>query len=195
MCLLTATDLKRIFEKVDVNGDGLVSLEELNRLLQMTGNSQYSIEELESLVEKKSLGFSDFLFFYNSISEQNKGESKGSELESDLAKTFEVFDLDGDGFITSQDLESVLKRLGFWDQTHAKDCRTMIRFYDTNFDGRLDFQEFKTMMSGRLARDPPCEVMDSAHKARPNRDHISVHCTYIIPEEFSLELSTSVMIF
>ncbi|KAG5067505.1 hypothetical protein AAZX31_04G225400 [Glycine max] len=146
MCLLTATDLKRIFEKVDVNGDGLVSLEELNRLLQMTGNSQYSIEELESLVEKKSLGFSDFLFFYNSISEQNKGESKGSELESDLAKTFEVFDLDGDGFITSQDLESVLKRLGFWDQTHAKDCRTMIRFYDTNFDGRLDFQEFKTMM-------------------------------------------------
>nr|KYP70006.1 putative calcium-binding protein CML44 [Cajanus cajan] len=148
MCLLTPSDLHRIFEKLDVNNDGLVCLEELNRLLQMTGNScHYSLEELESLVEKKSLGFSEFLFFYNSISEQKNGESRGGEdteeLESDLVKTFKVFDLDGDGFITSQELECVLKRLGLWD---GKDCRTMIRFYDTNLDGRLDFQEFKTMM-------------------------------------------------
>jgi len=153
MCLLNESDLKRIFEKVDVNGDGLVSLEELNRMLEMTGNCSYSIQELESLVEKQNLDFSDFLFFYSSISEQQSGESRGGggggdteELESDLVKTFKVFDLDGDGFITSHELESVLKRLGMWDETHCNDSRTMIRFYDTNFDGRLDFQEFKNMM-------------------------------------------------
>ncbi|BAT78703.1 hypothetical protein LR48_Vigan2414s000100 [Vigna angularis] len=150
MCLLTQSDLKRIFEKVDVNGDGLLSLEELNRMLEITGTCQYSIQELESLVETKSLGFSEFLFFYNSISEQQNGESRGSgeaeELESDLVKTFKVFDLDGDGFITSHELESVLKRLGMWDDTNCNDSTTMIRFYDTNFDGRLDFQEFKNMM-------------------------------------------------
>ncbi|CAJ1974287.1 unnamed protein product [Sphenostylis stenocarpa] len=155
MCLLTQSDLKRIFEQVDVNGDGFLSLEELNRLLQMTGNSHYTIQELESLVEQKTLGFTEFLFFYKSISEQKNGESIGGggggggdaeELENDLVKTFKVFDLDGDGFITSQELESVLKRLGMWDETNGKDCRSMIRFYDTNLDGRLDFQEFKNMM-------------------------------------------------
>ncbi|XP_027339367.1 probable calcium-binding protein CML44 [Abrus precatorius] len=157
MCLLTPNDLKRIFEKLDINGDGFVSLEELNRLLQKIGTSHYSLEELESLVEKKSLDFSEFLFLYNnSISKQNNGESKGGdaddddddveELESDLVKTFMVFDLDGDGFITSQELGCVLKTLGLWDETSDKDCRSMIRFYDTNLDGRLDFQEFKTMM-------------------------------------------------
>ncbi|KAK7353242.1 hypothetical protein VNO80_18683 [Phaseolus coccineus] len=153
MCLLSQSELKRIFEKVDVNGDGFVSLEELNRMLQMTGNSHYTIQELESLVENQSLDFSQFLFFYNSVSEQQNGESRGSggdteelELESDLIKTFRVFDLDGDGFITSHELESVLKRLGMWDETNCNDSRTMIRFYDTNFDGRLDFQEFKNMM-------------------------------------------------
>ncbi|RDX88969.1 putative calcium-binding protein CML44, partial [Mucuna pruriens] len=148
MCILTPNDLHRIFEKVDVNGDGFVCLEELNRLLQMTGNCQYSLEELESLVEKKRLGLTEFLFFYNSISKQNNGESRRGEedieeLENDLIETFKVFDLDGDGFITTQDLESVLKRLGFWN---GNDCTRMIRFYDTNFDGRLDFQEFKNMM-------------------------------------------------
>ncbi|KAK7351085.1 hypothetical protein VNO77_10263 [Canavalia gladiata] len=151
MCLLTPNDLQRIFEKLDMNGDGFVSLEELNRLLQKIGNSHYSLEELESLVEKKSLNFNEFLFLYNSILEENtntNGESKGGDddVESDLVKTFKVFDMDGDGFITSQELECVLKRLGLWDETTGKDCRTMIRFYDTNLDGRLDFQEFKTMM-------------------------------------------------
>ncbi|ESW09477.1 hypothetical protein PHAVU_009G130600 [Phaseolus vulgaris] len=147
MCLLSQSELKRIFEKVDVNGDGFVSLEELNRMLQMTGNSHYTIQELESLVENQSLDFSQFLFFYNGESRASGGgDSEELELESDLIKTFRVFDLDGDGFITSHELESVLKRLGMWDETNCNDSGTMIRFYDTNFDGRLDFQEFKNMM-------------------------------------------------
>lgn len=150
MCILSSTDLKRIFEKLDTNSDGFVSLEELNWVLQKIGNnnSQFSLDELESLVEKKSLDFNEFLFFYNSISKQNIGESRGGddELERDLVKTFNVFDLDGDGFITSQELEFVLKTLGFLEETTGMDCGTMIHFYDTNLDGRLDFQEFKNMM-------------------------------------------------
>lgn len=152
MSVLSSSDLQRIFEKLDKNSDGFVSLEELNWLLQRIGNSQYSLDELESLVGKKSLDLNEFLFFYNSISKQNMNGDHDhddiltepeDELEMDLVKTFNVFDLDGDGFITSQELECVLKRLGLWD---GKDCRTMIRFYDTNLDDRLDFNEFKNMM-------------------------------------------------
>ena len=69
------------------------------------------------------------------------------EVERDLVKAFKVFDLDDDGFITSQELECVLKRLGMWDDERCgKDCASMICSYDTNFDGKLDFQEFKDMM-------------------------------------------------
>jgi len=153
MCPLTRSDLQRIFEKVDMNGDGFLSLEELNMLLEKTGFS-YSIEELESLVGKKSLDLSEFLVFYESMLKKNWeelgthwGESDGvEEVERDLVKTFKVFDLDGDGFITSQELECVLKRLGMWDERCGKDSTTMIYSYDTNFDGKLDFQEFKDMM-------------------------------------------------
>lgn len=148
MCLLTPNDLERIFEKLDMNGDGLLSLEELNQLLEKTG-FKFSLEELESLhslVRKKSLNLSEFLFFYDTMLKRDDGDDDkidDDEVESDLVKAFNVFDLDGDGFITSQDLECVLKRLGMWS---GKDCTTMICSYDTNLDGRLDFQEFKNMM-------------------------------------------------
>lgn len=151
MCPLTRSDLLRIFEKVDMNGDGFLSLEELKMLLEKTGFN-YSMEELESLVGKKKLDLSEFLLFYESILKQKNGEEEGNdddkveEVERDLVKTFKVFDLDGDGFITSQELECVLKRLGMWDERCGKDSTSMICSYDTNFDGKLDFQEFKDMM-------------------------------------------------
>lgn len=151
MSVLSSTDLHRIFEKLDTNNDGFVSIEEMNFVLQKicnSNNSQISLEELESLIEKKSLDFNEFLFFYNSISKPNNDDDDEDDnlLERDLVKTFKVFDLDGDGFITSQELECVLKKLGFLDEKSGKDCRSMIQFYDTNLDGRLDFQEFKNMM-------------------------------------------------
>lgn len=151
MSPLTRSDLLRIFEKVDMNGDGFLSLEELKMLLEKTGFN-YSMEELESLVGKKKLDLSEFLLFYESMLKQKNGEEEGNdddkveEVERDLVKTFKVFDLDGDGFITSQELECVLKRLGMWDERCGKDSTSMICSYDTNFDGKLDFQEFKDMM-------------------------------------------------
>ena len=144
--------MEKIFEKLDINGDGVLALEELNQLLVRTG-FKYSIEELEYLVGKKSLDLSEFLCFYDSILNHKNGdgdEIEEVELESDLLKTFKVFDLDGDGFITSQELECVLKKLGMWDE--EKDCRSMIYSYDINLDGKLDFKEFKKMMLLTLQR-------------------------------------------
>ncbi|KAL4273266.1 hypothetical protein GQ457_13G010520 [Hibiscus cannabinus] len=147
MSLLGNNDLRRIFDRLDKNGDGLLSLDDLNWLLEIIG-VRFSLQELESLVGKPCLGFDDFMFFYDSISDRNtKMESEdGGDGDSDLAKAFKVFDLDGDGFISSEELQSVLLRLGLWDERSGKDCSTMICFYDTNLDGMIDFDEFKNMM-------------------------------------------------
>lgn len=159
MAPLTANDLKRIFEKLDQNGDGLVSLEELKWVLERIG-VHFTLEELETLVEKPSLCFNEFLFFCDSIISNNKNsnpnaaadasknadDDSGDEEICDLHKAFSVFDVNGDGFITSEELQSVLARLGLWDEKSGKDCRSMIYVYDTNSDGVLDFEEFKNMM-------------------------------------------------
>ncbi|XP_059455575.1 probable calcium-binding protein CML44 [Corylus avellana] len=151
MSILNNSDLHQIFENLDKNGDGLVSLEELNWLLDKTG-VKFSLGELESLTGKTRLDFNGFLLFYDSISnKQNNGSNEDVEegnenQESDLVNAFKVFDLNGDGFISCEELQNVLSRLELWDASSGRDCRTMIRVYDTNLDGQLDFEEFKNMM-------------------------------------------------
>lgn len=158
MSSLSLRDLRRIFDNLDKNGDGLLSLEELNWLLNMVGH-QLSLEDLESSIGKPALDFNEFLIFHNSISGKSSGnDGTGDEAgssenavaeadqDTDLLEAFRVFDLDGDGFISSEELQSLLSRLELWDERSGKDCGRMINAYDSNRDGRLDFEEFKNMM-------------------------------------------------
>lgn len=155
MSRLGTGDLRRIFENLDRNGDGLVSLEELNWLLETIG-AHHSVDELESSIGKSSLDFDEFFYFYSSISLEETTNGDGLESweciegdvnrETELAEAFRVFDLNDDGFISCDELQSVLSRLGLWDEKSGRDCNSMIRAYDANSDGRLDFEEFKNMM-------------------------------------------------
>ncbi|KAF8038488.1 hypothetical protein BT93_B1129 [Corymbia citriodora subsp. variegata] len=155
MSPLGTGDLRRIFENLDKNRDGQVSLEELNWLLEKIG-IHYSMDELESSIGKLSLDFDEFLYFYDSISSEETMRSSGLESqesnegdadqETDLAEAFKVFDLNDDGFISWDELQSVLSKLELWDKRSGGDCNSMISAYDSNNDGKLDFEEFKSMM-------------------------------------------------
>ncbi|RZS19529.1 hypothetical protein BHM03_00051929, partial [Ensete ventricosum] len=54
--------------------------------------------------------------------------------------------VNGDGYISVEELRSVLLSLGLKQGRTAEDCRIMINKVDVDGDGRVDFKEFKQMM-------------------------------------------------
>ena len=139
-------DLYRLFKKLDQNVDGRVSPNELQSFLD-TMKVGSSVDELEQLTGKTGLSFSEFLEFHNTIAITEENDGKINESESDLFKAFEVFDRNRDGFICDEELQEVLSTLGLWDDNGNMDVKSMIKAYDANCDGFLDFYEFKKMMA------------------------------------------------
>ncbi|KAG6419782.1 hypothetical protein SASPL_116294 [Salvia splendens] len=140
MSPINRLDLDRIFKNLDKNNNGRITIAELQNLLHGIG-IQTTSEELEKLVGRSNLDYVDFLFFYEAIADPRDADD-----EEDLRKAFEVFDFDGDGFISCEELKMVLTKMGLWEKKSGDDCRDMIHVYDKNLDGLLDFDEFKDMM-------------------------------------------------
>ncbi|GAB2234723.1 hypothetical protein Droror1_Dr00003988 [Drosera rotundifolia] len=161
MFSLSSNDLCRIFDSLYRNRDGFVSLEELNWLLDRTG-IHASLEELEMLVMASgrqaaaALDLNEFRHLYESILLQQQQELEGrgessqavnddARQDPDLYEAFKVFDLNGDGLISSDEIVEMLLRLGLWNGILNHD--RIMREYDTNSDGFVAFQEFKRMMA------------------------------------------------
>ncbi|KAJ4916332.1 putative calcium-binding protein CML44 [Raphanus sativus] len=146
---ISITDLQRMFQMLDKNQDGLVTLDELHWILERLGWSEHTPEELELFVGKKSLDLEEFLRFYDDAVSNRKETKSNSVVDNDddaIVSAFNVFDVNGDGYISSEELRTVLERLGFEEETKSWDCGRMIRAHDKNLDGVIDIEEFKNMM-------------------------------------------------
>jgi len=67
------------------------------------------------------------------------------ERASDLKAAFELYALQGSGWITPKSLKVMLSRLG--ERRSVDECRGMISHFDLDGDGVLNFHEFRMMMS------------------------------------------------
>ncbi|MBA0599763.1 calmodulin-like protein 7 [Gossypium raimondii] len=143
---MDAAELKRVFQLFDKNGDGTISKKELNDSLENMGIC-IPDPELTQMIEKidvngdKCIDIDEFSELYRSIMD-NKDE------EEDMKEAFNVFDQNGDGYISVEELRSVLESLGIKQGKGIEDCKRMITKVDVDGDGRVNFMEFKQMMKG-----------------------------------------------
>ncbi|CAL4947282.1 unnamed protein product [Urochloa decumbens] len=145
-----AAELREIFRHLDRDMDGRVSGRELRELFASMGDGGVALGqglgELEDGArgggggEDLMLGFDDFVRIVES---KSGGEEEERE---DLRRAFQAFEaVKGSGRITPRGLQRVLSQLG--DEPSVAECEAMIRAYDDDGDGELDFHDFRRMMS------------------------------------------------
>lgn len=137
-------ELREIFRHFDRDMDGRISGLELREFFASMGDGGGAAAlELDAASGGGGgdlmLGFEEFV----RIVEQKGGEEEERE---DLRRAFEAFEaVKGSGRITPRGLQRVLSQLG--EDPSVAECEAMIRAYDDDGDGELDFHDFHRMMS------------------------------------------------
>ncbi|CAA6664786.1 unnamed protein product [Spirodela intermedia] len=135
-------EMERVFRKFDANGDGKISAEEIGRFS--------SLHAMVAEADADGDGFIDLAEF---VALNTRGVGAEAAV-ADLHWAFSVFDANGDGAITAEEVWRVLRSLG--EEASLRQCRRMVRSVDRDGDGVVSLEEFTAMMMGNLswARSP-----------------------------------------
>ena len=106
-----------------------------------------SVDELNCMignVDKNCNGTIDYEEFIEMMVKREDEEET-----DDIAQAFKVFDRDGDGFISADEIRETMKDLGE-DLTEAE-VKAMVADVDINEDGLIGFTEFSRLMTNCFA--------------------------------------------
>ncbi|KAK8572703.1 hypothetical protein V6N13_048285 [Hibiscus sabdariffa] len=156
---LNSLRLRRVFDIFDKNHDGILTVQEIHQALSRLG-LETDLCHLHSTIKAfinpgdTGLTYHGFVSLHQSLDRTFFGLDleEEEEDESDLTEAFKVFDEDGDGFISAQELQAVLGKLGMAEGKEIGRVEQMICSVDQNHDGRVDFFEFKHMMQSVVVR-------------------------------------------
>ncbi|CAL9081309.1 unnamed protein product [Musa acuminata var. zebrina] len=84
------------------------------------------------------------------------------DFTSELQEAFSLFDKDGDGCITLEELASVIRPLGH--NPTEQELQDMIREVDVNGNGTIEFNEFFNIMAWKMKEADAEEEMREAFK-------------------------------
>ncbi|GLJ13312.1 hypothetical protein SUGI_0210130 [Cryptomeria japonica] len=149
-------EIRRVYELLEKNADGAVTVHEICQFTNKIGIVM-SVEDLRLMVGNKGAGdysdglqFEAFVDLYNFIFNREQGEEENES--DDLLKAFKIFDENEDGYISCEELQRVLSRLGLIPHAlKPQECEKMICRFDSDCNGVLDFSEFKSMMSATVS--------------------------------------------
>ncbi|XP_010547488.1 PREDICTED: probable calcium-binding protein CML41 [Tarenaya hassleriana] len=141
-----SVELRQVFSRFDGDGDGKISAYELRSYFGSVGEyiSHEAAQAVIDEVDSDGDGFLGFEDFFGLMTRRD--DLDGGDSNSDLKTAFEMFELEkGSGCITPKGLQKMLARLG--EVRSFTECEAMIRVYDIDGNGVLDFQEFSQMMT------------------------------------------------
>ena len=139
--------LKEEFDKFDINKDGEISKDELIKYLEKLYPYQEAVERADDIFKEIDFNHDGCINFSEFITANFKKDKLLSE--TTLQKTFNLLDLDGNGFITLDELKESMPI----EITSKLEWRELIEEVDKDGDNQISFEEFKEMMQKLLINE------------------------------------------
>ena len=132
--------LKKVFQALDVNGDGMLTYRELKEGFEKYFGKSISEMKINKIIEEIDSN-SDGIISYEEFLRVSVNQKTILD-EKNLRLAFDRFDLNKDGKLSKEELRVVLGTSEF------DYINTLLRLIDENKDGFLSFEEFKRLMKG-----------------------------------------------
>merc|ERR1712176_1047035 len=135
--------LRETFMALDGNGDGKLTVNEMKEGIQKAGLKEIppDLQQIMEDVDSDGSGVIDYTEFLAATLD------KRVYMKEDVCwSAFRVFDRNGDGKISQDELKQVLGDGDVKDTVGADTVKILLSEVDTSGDGMIDFQEFMQMM-------------------------------------------------
>ncbi len=156
---LSETELQDFMREFDIDGNGTIDFCEFVNLMAATKSGGGEIPTAHKTTDtataaratKKSAASAanddededEKDFSHREISQPAASSSD----EEEIRAAFKVFDMDGNGFISEDELRQTLSNLG--EHLSDRELRAMMNQADLNHDGQIDYNEFSRMLLNR----------------------------------------------
>ncbi|KAK3317204.1 hypothetical protein B0T22DRAFT_164704 [Podospora appendiculata] len=134
--------IKEVFDVFDKDHTGDITADELGHVMKELGLNP-SDSELQDLVNEADTNKDGVISFDEFLGLMSMAV-KETDSEQELLNAFKVFDQDGSGTISTEELRNVLRSLG--ENLTDAELDEMIQMADKNGDGHIDYQEFAQIM-------------------------------------------------
>ncbi|CEM16024.1 unnamed protein product [Vitrella brassicaformis CCMP3155] len=175
-------DLQLVFQNLDKNNDGSITLQEFREGLNKTGMARYfpDREKILKSIDWDGSGVIDYTEFVAAALDH-----KICVQEEVLLQAFRVFDVDGDGVITAAELRKVLMTDSVKAAWGTEPIEDFLKDVDTNHDGKIDFDEFNQMMKTRI---PATGTTPRGHTPFPSPTAGDVPCSSLSMPAMSVQM-------
>ena len=138
----------KLFNQIDLNGDGKITGEELYLGLKQRLNSESLLDDVKNIFSNLDMNNDGYIEYEEFV---RAAVSKEKFMGENVLKfAFRFFDKDNSGKIDIKEIETVFKD-SITDKQHIEESLYKIIFeVDKNRDGKISFEEFSKVMKKML---------------------------------------------
>ena len=135
---------KDAFKMFNISGDDQITMEKLGELIKKLNlKTQIPNEDLFEIInniDKDDKGYFDYEDFKRIMNNKDIDSIK----EREIINAFRIFDIDGNGLISKENLTNMISKLG--GDLNENEIKDMINQADIDGDGFINYEEFVRMM-------------------------------------------------